>query len=69
MQRSFSSTDKNGESVDSGAGAGQYNNSTWWTAASTWSTASGAFEWKFGTDEANPWKWDDGKSLPVLWFE
>ena len=52
-----------------GVAAALYNDQTWWTTEGTWATSGGATAWKFGTDEANPWKWDSGKGLPVLWFE
>ena len=58
----------NGANVDSGTGAGRYNNETFWSTPGyvNWSSVWGGPELSVEV----PWKWSGlPLNLPVLWFE
>ena len=42
---------------------------TWWTTTTNWNTTSPNTEWKFGSDDDNPWKWDATLQRPILYWQ
>jgi len=55
--------DKGGDKAD-GADCAATPTQSWWTTA-----APNGVDWRFGSNDANPWKWSSALSRPILYWQ